>query len=56
MITAMTELLGILALALLAAARLATLRDLHDDGYGRRPPPPDHHRDPFDPSQRFRTC
>lgn len=48
MITAMTTALILLAVALLIA--FATLRDVHNDGYGRRRPPESHPRDLFDPS------
>jgi hypothetical protein len=50
MITAMTELMMISLLLLLAVATvLATLREVHGDGYGHRPPPTSHPRDLFDP-------
>ena len=46
----MTELMMISLLLLLAvAAVLATLREVHGDGYGHRPPPASHPRDLFDP-------
>jgi hypothetical protein len=45
----MTELMMISLLLLLAvAAVLATLHEVHDDGYGRRPPPASHPADAFD--------
>jgi len=50
MITAMTTALILLAVALLIAVAFATLRDVHNDGYGRRRPPESHPRDLFDPS------
>ncbi len=46
----MTELTMMALLLLLAvAAVLATLREVHGDGYGHRSPPPSHPRDLFDP-------
>lgn len=51
----MTALLVFWLILLLVAIALATLRDIHDDGSGRRQPPPSHYPDMFDPSQRFRT-
>lgn len=50
MITAMTAVLILLAVALIVAIAFAALRDVHDDGYGRRLPPASHPRDMFDPS------
>jgi hypothetical protein len=49
--TAILILLGILFVVAIAAA---TLRDIHGDGYGRRPAPPSHH-DPFEPGLRLRS-
>jgi hypothetical protein len=49
MITAMTELLVFWVLVLVVAGALAALRDIHDDGYGHRPPPSSHHADLSDP-------
>jgi len=43
MITAMTELLLFWTIVLVVAGVLAALRDIHDDGLGRRQPPPSHH-------------
>lgn len=54
MITAMTELIVFWTIVLVVAAVLATLRDVYDDGYGRRPPPPSHLPDLFDPAGRVR--
>ncbi|HLN77716.1 MAG TPA: hypothetical protein VK204_11780 [Nocardioidaceae bacterium] len=51
----MTELLIFLGIALVVAIAVATLRDIHDDGYGRRPTPPSHHPDPFEPGLRLRS-
>ena len=45
----MTALLLTLGSILVLAAALAALRDVHDDGYGRRQPPDSHPRDVFDP-------
>lgn len=50
----MTELLIFWAIVIVLAALLATLRNIHDDGYGRRPPPPSHLPDAFDPRNRIR--
>jgi hypothetical protein len=50
MITAMTEILIIALLILAVAVVLTTIRDIHDDGYGRRPPPPSRHPDLFHPT------
>ena len=50
----MTELLIILGIVLVVAILVATIRDIHDDGYGRRPAPPSHH-DPFEPGLRLRS-
>ena len=55
-ITAMTAAISLLVLALLVAAVLATLRDVYDDGLGRRRPPASHHPEPFDPPGGLRTC
>ena len=55
MITAMTTALIILAIIALAAVTISTLRDLHDDGYGRRQPPPSHYPDQFQPGVRLGT-
>jgi hypothetical protein len=52
MIAAMTELLIFWLVVLVVAGVLATLRDIYDDGYGRRPAPPSHRPDAFDP----RSC
>jgi hypothetical protein len=52
MITAMTELLIFWIIVLVVAAAFAALRDVYDDGYGRRPPPPSHHPDTFAPGAR----
>jgi hypothetical protein len=49
MIAAMIELLIFWVAVLAVAGVLATLRDIYDDGYGRRPAPPSHHIDAFDP-------
>jgi hypothetical protein len=51
----MTELLLFLILIAIAAVIISTLRDMHDDGYGRRPPPPSHYADAFEPPLRPRT-
>lgn len=51
----MTELLIFWAVVILLAAAMATLRDIYDDGYGRRPPPPSHLPDTFDPRNGIRT-
>ena len=56
MITAMTELIIFWTIVLVVAAVLATLRDVYDDGLGRRQPPPSHHPDLFDPASRMRHC
>lgn len=54
MLTAMTIIL-LLALALLVVGIVVgTIRDIHDDGYGRRPPPRSHFPDPFDPGLHMR--
>lgn len=54
MITAMTEIF-LLALALLVVGIVVTtIRGIHDDGYGRRPPPTSHYPDRFDPASRMR--
>lgn len=50
----MTELLIFWGLIAIVAVVLSTLRNMHDDGYGRRPPPASHHPDPFDPRIRPR--
>ncbi len=50
----MTELLILIAILFVVAVVVATLRDIHDDGYGRRPTPPSHH-DPFETSFRLRS-
>ncbi len=51
----MTELLILLAVVLVLAVVLATLRDIYDDGaHTRRQPPTSHHPDMFDP--RFRSA
>ena len=51
----MTELMMISLLLLLAvAAVLATLHEVHGDGYGHRPPPTSHPGDAFDPVARRR--
>ena len=50
MITAMTTVLILLAVALIVAIAFAALRDVHYDGYGHRQPPASHPRDLFDPS------
>ena len=55
-ITAMTATITLLVLALVVAAVLATLRDVYDDGLGRRRPPASHHPEPFDPHGGLRTC
>ncbi len=52
----MTELFVFWIIVLVVAAVLATLRDVYDDGLGRRQPPPSHHPDPFDPHERLRPC
>jgi hypothetical protein len=46
----MTELIIFWTIVLVVAAVLAALRDIHDDGYGHRPPPQSHHPDTFDPN------
>jgi hypothetical protein len=51
----MTETFIALMLFLLVAAVVATLRDVHDDGRGRRQPPASHYPDPFEPSHRLRA-
>jgi hypothetical protein len=52
MITAMSTII-ILAIALFVVpVVLATIRDIHDDGYGRRPPPESHLPDLFHPTSR----
>jgi hypothetical protein len=56
MITAMTELLIFWLIVLVVAGVLATLRDIYDDGYGRRPAPSSHHSDVFDPGARPPPC
>ena len=56
MITAMTELLVFWIIVIAVAAVLATLRDVYDDGLGRRQPPASHHPEPFDPHRGLRTC
>ena len=50
----MTAILILLSITFLVAIALATARDLHDDGYGRRPSPRSHH-DPFEPTLRLRS-
>ena len=51
----MTELMMISLLLLLAvAAVLVTLREVHADGYGHRPPPTSHPADAFDPASARR--
>lgn len=52
----MTATITLLVLALVVAAVLATLRDVYDDGLGRRRPPASHHPEPFDPPRGLRTC
>ncbi|HEX6246480.1 MAG TPA: hypothetical protein VFZ64_01300 [Nocardioidaceae bacterium] len=52
----MTELLIFWLIVLVVAGVLATLREIYDDGYGRRPAPPSHPTDTFDPHRRMRTC
>lgn len=52
----MTTAITLLAIALAVAAVLATLRDVYDDGLGRRRPPASHHPEPFDPPSGLRTC
>ncbi len=54
MITAMTELLILSVIVLVVAVVVSTIRDIHDDGYGRRQPPTSHFPDPFDPATRLR--
>lgn len=54
MITAMTELLIFWTVVIVLAALMATLRDLYDDGYDRRPPPSSHLPDASDPRNRIR--
>ncbi len=49
----MTELIVFWSFVLVIAWLLATLREIYDDGRGRRPPPPSHY-DPFDPHLRAR--
>jgi hypothetical protein len=44
----MTELLIFWTAAILVATVLATLRDVYDDGLGRREPPASHHPGPFE--------
>lgn len=56
MITAMTELLIFWLIVLVTAGVLATLRDIYDDGYGRRPAPPSHHSDVFDAGAQSGPC
>jgi hypothetical protein len=51
MITAMTEIIVFWTIVLLVAGALAALRDIYDDGYGRRPPPRSHHPDQFQPGR-----
>ncbi len=51
----MTELLIFLFLIALVAVAFSTLRDMYDDGYGRRQPPPSHYPDTFEPPLRPRT-
>jgi hypothetical protein len=50
----MTELIVFWTIVLVVAVVLSTLRDIYDDGYGHRPPPPSHHPDAFDPRLRTR--
>ncbi|WP_460870703.1 hypothetical protein [Nocardioides pakistanensis] len=50
----MTELLIFWTVVIVLAALMATLRDLYDDGYGRRPPPSSHLPDASDPRNRIR--
>jgi hypothetical protein len=50
----MTELLIFWTIVLVVAGALAAIRDIYDDGYGRRPPPPSHYPDPFDPASGMR--
>jgi hypothetical protein len=51
MITAMTAIIVFWTIVLLVAGVLVALRDIYDDGYGRRPPPPSHHPDQFQPGR-----
>ena len=50
----MTELLIFLTIVALVAVVLATVRDIHDDGYGRRQGPRSHY-DPFEPGIGMRS-
>lgn len=52
----MTELIAFWIIVLVVATVVATLRDVYDDGLGRRQPPASHHPDPFDPARRLRAC
>jgi hypothetical protein len=47
-----TTLLILSVIVLLVAILAATIRDIHDDGYGRRPGPPSHHPDRYEPHLR----
>jgi hypothetical protein len=51
MITAMTAIIVFWTIVLLVAGVLVALRDIYDDGYGRRPPPPSHYPDQFQPGR-----
>jgi len=53
MITAMTELLIFWTIVLVVAGVLTALRDIHDDGLGRRQPPRSRYPDQFDPDLRM---
>ena len=50
----MTPVLILMAIVFLVAIVYATLRDIHGDGYGRRPSPRSHY-DPFEPTLRLRS-
>jgi hypothetical protein len=52
MITAMTEILILALVLLVVPVVITTIRDIHDDGYGRRLPPQSHLPDLFHPSSR----
>ena len=49
----MAELIVFWTIVLVVAVALSTLRDIYDDGYGRRPPPRSHQPDPFEPGSRM---
>ena len=52
----MTEFIAFWIIVLVVATVVATLRDVNDDGLGRRQPPASHHPDPFYPARRLRAC